>query len=179
MLIAKALWFVQCLIRRDCKLSPRRGAPTLSRERDNLTGLSRRLVIKVAAAGLALTALPAFAAERVKIRDLWAGGGQFSPLAEKMAGAMIEMQGYMAPPLKPEIDFFVLTRIPMAFCPYCDTEAAWPDDLILVFIDHAISPVPFNDLIRVSGRLEIGTKTDAATGFVSRARLLGAAFERV
>ena len=151
----------------------------VQRERVMPVGFSRRLALKLAAAGLALRALPALATERVKIRDLWAGGGQFSPQAEKMAGAMIEMQGYMAPPLKPEIDFFVLTRIPMAFCPYCDTEAAWPDDLILVFIDHPISPVPFNDLIRVSGRLEIGTKTDAATGFVSRARLLGAAFERV
>ena len=142
---------------------------------------SRRGLLRALPQALAAASLPgqALAAERVKIRDLWAGGGQFSPLAEKMAGAMIELQGYMAPPLKPEIDFFVLTRIPMAFCPYCDTEAAWPDDLILVFIDHAISPVPFNDLIRVSGRLEIGTKTDAATGFVSRARLLGAAFERV
>lgn len=180
MLIFRELLFVQRLIRRDCEPSPRRFAPTLSRgTRVAPAGLSRRLAMKVAAAGLALTALPAFATERVKIRDLWAGGGQFSPLAEKMAGATIELQGYMAPPLKPEIDFFVLTRIPMAFCPYCDTEAAWPDDLILVFIDHAISPVPFNDLIRVSGRLEIGTKTDAATGFVSRARLLGAAFERV
>ena len=142
---------------------------------------SRRGLLRALPLALAAASLPgeSFAAERVKIRDLWGGGGQFSPLAEKMAGAMIELQGYMAPPLKPEIDFFVLTRIPMAFCPYCDTEAAWPDDLILVFIDHAISPVPFNDLIRVSGRLEIGTKTDAATGFVSRARLLGAAFERV
>ena len=142
---------------------------------------SRRSLLRAFPPALVGLSLPgmSLAAERLKIRDLWAGGGQFSPLAEKMSGAMIELQGYMAPPLKPEIDFFVLTRIPMAFCPYCDTEAAWPDDLILVFIDHAISPVPFNDLIRVSGRLEIGTKTDAATGFVSRARLLGAAFERV
>ena len=87
------------------------------------------------------------------------------------------MQGYMAPPLKPEINFFVLTRIPMAVCPYCDTEASWPDDLILVFLDQPISPVPFNDLIKATGRLEIGTKTDEATGFVSRARLVQSAFQ--
>ena len=180
MLIAKAQWIAKRLTLRDCTPASRGCAPpTAQRAGVTAAGFSRRLAMKLTVAGLALTALPAFAADRVKIRDLWAGGGQFSPLAEKMAGAVIELQGYMAPPLKPEIDFFVLTRIPMAFCPYCDTEAAWPDDLILVFIDQAISPVPFNDLIRVSGRLEIGTKTDAATGFVSRARLLGAAFERV
>ena len=139
--------------------------------------LARRALLQAAAALLLPAA--AFAAERVKIRDLWAGGGQFSPLAEQMAGRQVEMQGYMAPPLKPEIDFFVLTRIPMAFCPYCDTEASWPDDLILVFVDAAMSPVPFNDLIKVSGTLELGTKTDAGTGFVSRARLMGASFARV
>ena len=138
-----------------------------------------RRVILSGLASLASCGLPASAADRIKIRDLWTGGGNFSPLAEKTAGATIEMQGYMAPPLKPEINFFVLTRIPMAFCPYCDTEASWPDDLILVYIDHAMSPVPFNDLIRVTGRLEIGTKTDLATGFVSRARLVDAAFEKI
>ena len=126
-----------------------------------------------------LISFPAPAADRIKIRDLWASGGTFSPLAEKMAGATVEMQGYMAPPLKPEINFFVLTRIPMAVCPYCDAEASWPDDLILVYVPAAMSPVPFNDLIRVTGKLELGTKTDEATGFVSRARLVGAGFERV
>lgn len=140
--------------------------------------MSRRRVL---AGGAALAFLPtgAGAAERVKIRDLWAGGGQFAPLAEQLAGKAVEMQGYMAPPLKPEIDFFVLTRIPMAFCPYCDTEASWPDDMILVYVGQDMSPVPFNDLIKVSGVLEIGTKTDEKTGFVSRARLLGASFARV
>ena len=37
--------------------------------------------------------------------------------------------------------FFVLTRIPMAVCPFCDSEANWPDDLVLVEtsgIGHAL-----------------------------------------
>lgn len=137
---------------------------------------NRRHLLKSSFAALVLPISPARAAERIKIRDLWAGGGNFSPLAEKMVGQTIEMQGYMAPPLKPEIDFFVLTRIPMAVCPYCDTEASWPDDLILVYTGIAMSPVPFNDLIKVTGKLELGTKTDTATGFVSRARLMAAEF---
>ena len=140
---------------------------------------TRRACLTGGLAGILALATDARAADRIKIRDLWASGGSFSPLAEKMSGEAVEMQGYMAPPLKPEINFFVLTRIPMAFCPYCDTEASWPDDLILVYVDHPMSPVPFNDLIRVSGKLEIGTKTDPATGFVSRVRMVGAAFEKV
>lgn len=122
---------------------------------------------------------PAHAAETVRIRDLWAERGSFSPLAQKLAGAEVEMRGYMAPPLKPEIDFFVLTRIPMAVCPFCDSEASWPDDLVLVQSDRHLRAQNFNDLILVRGRLDLGTKTDAATGFVSRIRLTGANFQRV
>jgi hypothetical protein len=129
--------------------------------------------------GLALPAIAlrtARAAQAVKIRDLWGAGGVFSPLAETLNGANVVLQGYMAPPLKPEVDFFVLTRIPMAVCPFCDSEASWPQDLVVVYGARAFTPVPFNDLIRVTGRLDIGTKTDAATGFVSRIRVIAADF---
>jgi hypothetical protein len=34
------------------------------------------------------------------------------------------------------------------------------------------------ELIQVVGRLEIGPQTDAATGFVSRVRLIDAAYQR-
>ncbi len=138
---------------------------------------SRRSII---AAGLACAAGagPARAAERTKIRDLWAAGGSFSAEASRLAGKSIEMRGYMAPPLKPEALFFVLTRIPMAVCPFCDTEAAWPDDLVVVETRRALIPSAFNDLITVTGVLELGAKTDSATGFVSRVRLVDAVFAR-
>ena len=138
---------------------------------------SRRGALALAGAALVPPAF-ADAAEKIKIRDLWAAGGAFSDLATKSAGARVEMQGYMAPPLKAEMDFFVLTRIPMAVCPFCDSEASWPDDLILVLVRGEFDALPFNDLLRVTGRLELGTKTDAATGFVSRARLIDAEFAR-
>jgi hypothetical protein len=119
------------------------------------------------------------AADRVRATDLWLGGGRFSPLADKMAGRAVSMRGYMAPPLKADARFFVLTRIPMAVCPFCDTEASWPDDLVLVEMDGRLSLVNFNDLIEVTGRLDLGTKTDEETGFVSRVRLADATFSRL
>ncbi len=118
-------------------------------------------------------------AEAVKIRNLWGDHGAFSDVAQSLNGKAVEMRGYMAPPLKPEIDFFVLTRIPMGVCPFCDTEASWPDDLVVVYIDQALQPVSFNDLITVTGQLELGTKTDEGTGFVSRIRLVQSRFTRV
>ena len=140
--------------------------------------LTRRSLLALAP-GLLAAGRPAQAAESVRLRDLWGERGSFSPLAEKLAGASVEMRGYMAPPLKPEIDFFVLTRIPMAVCPFCDTEANWPDDLVLVRTSGALRAVDFSDLISVRGRLELGTATDAQTGFVSRLRLVQADFRRV
>ncbi len=132
------------------------------------------------AAGLVCLAPPgASATEKVKIRDLWGDGGRFSGLADRLAGQSVEMRGYMAPPLKPEAMFFVLTRIPMAVCPFCDSEASWPDDLVVAEVRRPLTPSSFNDLISVSGRLELGGKTDPATGFVSRARIVDAVFARV
>lgn len=119
------------------------------------------------------------AAERVRASDLWAGGGQPSDIAKRLEGQIVAMRGYMAPPLRAEARFFVLTRIPMAVCPFCDSEASWPEDLVVVEIRDRLRPVDFNDLVEATGRLELGTKVDLWTGFSSRARLVDAAFARV
>ena len=112
----------------------------------------------------------------VKIRDLWAERGEFSQLAKDLQGKRIAVKGYMAPPLKAEIDFFVLTRIPMAYCPFCDNGASWPDDLMLIRVAKTLAIVPFNTLIVTTGVLDTGTETDPVTGFVSRIRLVDAQY---
>ena len=150
--------------------------PAPQPRRLNRPVFNRRAILSGGGAAFVLHAAPIAAAERIKIRDLWGDGGAFSQLAESLNGAVIELRGYMAPPLKPEVTFFVLTRIPMAVCPFCDSEASWPMDLVVVEAARVIAPVPFNDLIRVTGRLELGAKSDAATGFVSRVRLVEADF---
>ena len=91
----------------------------------------------------------------------------------------IEMLGFMAPPLKAEAKFFVLTRSPMAVCPFCETEMQWPDDIVLVLTDEAISAAPYNVRIRVTGRLDLGFEKDPETGFVSLIRLESAEYDRV
>jgi hypothetical protein len=92
---------------------------------DARTRLTRRLVV-----GLALVApfapRRARAADRVTFADLWSEGAEFSERAKELAGKAVEMRGYMAPPLKPEVEFYVLTSTPMATCPFCDSEATWP-----------------------------------------------------
>lgn len=112
----------------------------------------------------------------IKIRDLYARG-DFSERAQAMDGEMVEMPGFMAPPLKPDSTIFVLTKIPMAVCPFCDNEADWPRDIVVVRLEERQEWVNFNRPIKVIGRLELGTETDEETGFVSRVRLVDARYE--
>ena len=113
----------------------------------------------------------AHAADRVTFADLWSEGAEFSERAKNFAGKTVEMRGYMAPPLKPEVEFYVLTSTPMATCPFCDSEATWPQDIVLVMRARPRNAQAYSRPISVSGILDIGTQTDEKTGFVSRVRL--------
>jgi hypothetical protein len=134
------------------------------------TLLTRRLFVGLPLM-LPLAARQAHAADRVAFADLWSEGADFSARAKELAGKTVEMRGYMAPPLKPEVDFYVLTSTPMATCPFCDNEATWPQDIVLVMLARPLRPQAYSRPLTVSGILDIGTQTDEKTGFVSRVRL--------
>ena len=117
------------------------------------------------------------AAERIKIRDLYKTQTEFSERALALANSQVEMPGFMAPPLKPDATFFVLTKMPMAVCPFCNDEADWPADIVLVRLKREQEWVDFNRPIVVTGTLELGTEIDEETGFVSKVRLTEAKYE--
>ena len=123
--------------------------------------------------------LPARAAELVTFTDLSVADDQYTEKARKLAGKVVAMRGYMAPPLKPEIDFFVLTSLPTAICPFCDAAASWPDDIVLVQLSRPVRALAYDRLLNVSGTLEIGIETDEKTGFVSLVRLRDATYTKV
>lgn len=99
-----------------------------------------------------------------------------SELAHKSEGTRIAVEGYMAPPLKAESKFFVLTRRPMSVCPFCESEADWPSDILAVYTKRVIDVVPYNVKIVATGVLELGARKDPETGFVSLVRLSDASF---
>jgi len=101
-------------------------------------------------------------------------GFEFSPRARQLAGTRVVIRGFMAPPLKPESSFVVLARRPVAVCPFCQSDAAWPDDIVVVFLAARGNTAPTVDSVEAEGVLELGGKVDAATGFVSQIRLIGA-----
>lgn len=134
-------------------------------------------------AGVTASLLPTFPAlastPAIKFRELYERGNTLTDKAKRLEGQSVEMIGYMAPPLKPEIKFFVLTKLPMSTCPFCESEAQWPDDLVLALSNGPLEVVRYTDLIRVRGRFETGFKTDAETGFVSFVRLTDVSYQKL
>ena len=142
--------------------------------------IGRRTFIAGASATLGLVfAKPAFAREKIKIRDLYKTQAEFSDQAKSFAASreVINVPGFMAPPLKADASFFVLTQRPMAVCPFCETSADWPSDIVFVRTSKIVDAVAFNRPIMTTGILELGEAKDEETGFVSLVRLVDAQFE--
>lgn len=145
--------------------------------------IGRRLVLTGIGASAFALATGRALADEIAFNDLYASvsvlGLAFSDKVKSLAGRDVSMTGFMAPPLKAESNFFVLTEVPMALCPFCSSDADWPDNIVVVYLNQPQTFEQANGLIRVSGRLEIGSWTDPQTGFVSLLRIVGADVGRV
>lgn len=98
-------------------------------------------------------------------------GLELSSKLKSLEGKKVRISGFMAPPLKPTLSFFVLTKVPMSICPFCSTDADWPNDIVLVKLLQPVTALPFDRPITVTGQLEVGYQLDEATGFVSLVRI--------
>ncbi len=112
----------------------------------------------------------------VPLRDFYLRDGSFSEFARSAEGSRITVEGFMAPPLKAEASFFVLTKIPMSICPFCNSAAQWPDDILAVYTKRTVNVVPYDRRIETRGILELGEYKDPETGFVSLLRLTDATY---
>ncbi|WP_127144856.1 hypothetical protein [Pelagibacterium montanilacus] len=126
-----------------------------------------------------LFATRATAAEpQVRLRELYNNDMSFTDFALEHEGQRVAIEGFMAPPLKAESEFYVLTNRPMAVCPFCSDAAEWPNDILAVYAQRVVDVIPFNVKIITRGTLELGTYTDPELGFVSRVRVVDAVQER-
>jgi hypothetical protein len=101
-------------------------------------------------------------------------GSELSPKTRSLASKPVQILGYMAPPLKPEVTFFVLTRAPVALCPFCNSDADWPADIVVVYPRERSGWNQDGLPVAVTGTLELGSKIDRETGFVSLVRVVDA-----
>ena len=113
--------------------------------------------------------------------DMYSGASSeglvFSDTLNSLNGSEVTMTGFMAPPLKPSINFFVLTETPMAVCPFCSTDADWPYNVVVVYVNGSVDALPYDQEVTVTGTLDLGSYMDGDTGFVSQVRLLDATVE--
>ena len=100
----------------------------------------------------------------------------FSDLVVALDRRPVRMAGYTAPPLKAESNFFVLTREPLALCPFCQSDADWPVDIVVIYLRRQSSLIDAGTRVSVVGRLEAGSWTDPDNGFVSQLRIVDATF---
>ena len=138
----------------------------------------QRRIFLGAAAWLAAGGARGAEPPRVRMFELYKDDKSFSDAAQRLAGKPVTMQGFMAPHLKVDSDFFVLSNTPVETCPFCASEDQWIDTIVFVRMKKRQEAARPGDLIEVVGRLEIGPQTDGATGFVSRVRLVDASFRR-
>jgi hypothetical protein len=114
------------------------------------------------------------AATSIKFSELYTTsirGLEFSPKTQELNGKRVELAGYMAPPLRPRLTFFVLTKTPLAVCPFCSSAADWPPDIVVVYLPKGRDMLSTAAPLRIRGRLELGVKDDPETGFVSLIRI--------
>ena len=120
-------------------------------------------------------------AASVDFSDMYSGASSeglvFSDTLNSLNGSEVTMTGFMAPPLKPSINFFVLTETPMAVCPFCSTDADWPYNMVVVYVNGSVDALPYDQEVTVTGTLDLGSYMDGDTGFVSQVRLLDATVE--
>ena len=149
----------------------------LHRGRLLVTALCTTVVLGIATLGLPVGAHAA----SLEFGDMYAGataeGLIFSDTLTSLAGSSVTMHGYMAPPLKPSIDLFVLTETPMSICPFCSSDADWPYNIVVVYVDGSVTALPYDQEVSVTGTLDVGSYVDGNTGFVSQVRLLGASVQ--
>jgi hypothetical protein len=112
---------------------------------------------------------------RLRFSEFFVSGSSrglvFSERLRELNGKGVVISGYMAPPLKPSLDFFVLTSQPMAICPFCDTDASWPSNIVVVYLKNGKTIMATTNVLQVSGTLDIGRHVDETTGFVSQIRI--------
>jgi len=66
----------------------------------------------------------------------------------------------------------------VALCPFCQSDADWPADIVVVYLEGPASLRSGGDPVEVTGILEVGSRTDERTGFVSLLRVVGARYRR-
>ncbi|MEM8857320.1 MAG: hypothetical protein AAGD96_03315 [Chloroflexota bacterium] len=98
---------------------------------------------------------------------------EISPRLKALDGKRVLMEGYMAPPLKLGLDWFMLTAVPVGACPFCSGASQWTPDIVLIYVEgqEGLEDLYTYYPLKVEGELHIGEVVDTETGMVSLVRI--------
>ena len=71
------------------------------------------------------------------------------------------------------------TDKPLAVCPYCDPDAAWPPDIVPVYTKRVVTEVPNWQRIKVTGLMSDEPHFDQDTSVYSKFRLRKGSFKPI
>ena len=163
---------------------PSGAGPTSSASLHNGLRITRRQLCAGVGAALALCPVQTHAEDAEVIhfdmfyKSYGVRGIEFSDRLKNLANKTVAIKGYMAPPLKPESQFFVMTREPLAICPFCQSDADWPLDIVVVYHKQASPMISAGTSVDVTGTLALGSYQDTETGFVSQLRVMDATYRK-
>jgi hypothetical protein len=102
-------------------------------------------------------------------------GVEYSPKAQKLVGHRIRVEGFLAPHVGDRAaPFMVLAGQPMVGCPHCLGALDLPGDSLIAYFGARPGLAETGVPLAVEGVLDLGSRTDAQTGFVSNIRLFDA-----
>ena len=103
-------------------------------------------------------------------------GVDYSTKARKLAGQRIRVEGFLAPHAggRAAAPFLVLSGQPMVGCPHCLGAADLPGDSLVAYFGRGVGMAETGIPVAIEGVLDLGSRTDAQTGFVSTVRLFDA-----
>jgi hypothetical protein len=67
----------------------------------------------------------------------------------------------------------------MAICPFCDSDASWPSNIVVVYLKRGRTIEAATNALEVTGILDIGRHVDKTTGFISQIRIYADTIEYI
>ncbi|MBI1773725.1 MAG: hypothetical protein HYR63_00125 [Proteobacteria bacterium] len=102
-------------------------------------------------------------------------GVDYRPKVLELAGQRVTVKGYVVPHTADSAaPFMVVSAEPLVGCPHCLAALDLPPDSLIAYFKEPPKLADIGFPVTVEGTLELGSRSDAKTGFVSTARLVEA-----
>jgi hypothetical protein len=101
-------------------------------------------------------------------------GVDYDPAVERLVGRAVRAEGFLAPHIGRFAPFMVLTEEPVVGCPHCRGSLDLPGESLIAYFKEPPSDRLIGLPVVVQGILDLGSRSDSRTGFVSTVRLLDA-----